>query len=90
MWIDQAPDLNPALAAILSKMVRYDFRQRYQSVRAVLKDLEKLEQEASPAAVAVEPLETAISDTKQDFEPPPTQPIPELQADDETQVIPEN
>ena len=40
---DKEPvQVSPALERILNKMVRYDFKQRYQSVTEVLIDLEKL------------------------------------------------
>ena len=38
----EAVQVSPALERILNKMVRYDFKQRYQSVTEVLIDLEKL------------------------------------------------
>lgn len=41
IWRDRAI-VTPALAAILSKMVHYDFRQRYQSAYEVLTDLAHL------------------------------------------------
>lgn len=42
IWHDQT-EVDPKLALILDKMVRYDFRQRYQSATAVLADLDQLE-----------------------------------------------
>ena len=40
---DRSPvQVSPSLERILNKMVRYDFKQRYQSVTEVLIDLEKL------------------------------------------------
>jgi eukaryotic-like serine/threonine-protein kinase len=41
LWRERA-EVSPRLAAILDKMVKYDFRQRYQSATEVLQDLEKL------------------------------------------------
>jgi serine/threonine protein kinase len=41
IWRDQA-DVSPALAYVLDKMVRYDYRQRYESIASVLADLKNL------------------------------------------------
>lgn len=41
LWQDKA-EVSPDLAKILGKMVRRDYRQRYQSVEAVLTDLQQL------------------------------------------------
>jgi serine/threonine-protein kinase len=41
LWREKA-QVSPRLAAILDKMVKYDFRQRYQSATEVLQDLKKL------------------------------------------------
>jgi serine/threonine protein kinase len=41
IWRDKA-DISDDLADILDKMIRYDFRHRYQSVSEVLEDLRKL------------------------------------------------
>ncbi|WP_088889445.1 serine/threonine-protein kinase [Leptolyngbya ohadii] len=38
-WVQQARSVNPALAAILNKMVHHDFTQRYRSVQEVQRDL---------------------------------------------------
>ena len=48
IWYQRPPliesiNLNPKLVAILNKMVRYSFCDRYQSTEEVLKDLEDLE-----------------------------------------------
>lgn len=48
IWYQNHPlvesiNINPKLVAILNKMVRYDFRARYQSTEEILKDLEYLE-----------------------------------------------
>ena len=45
IWHQQA-EVNPKLARILDKMVRCDFKERYQSAAEVLQDLERL---ANPA-----------------------------------------
>ena len=42
IWQYRVPDLNPALAAILNKMVRYDFSNRYESATAVLTALKEI------------------------------------------------
>jgi serine/threonine protein kinase len=41
-WRDYAPNCRPALGNLLDKMVRNDFRERYQNVNDVLEDLQKL------------------------------------------------
>ena len=48
LWQDKA-EVSPALAQILTKMVRRDYRKRYQSVEAVLTDLQPL----TPAAAVL-------------------------------------
>ncbi|MEO0984746.1 MAG: serine/threonine-protein kinase [Cyanobacteria bacterium J06639_14] len=42
IWQYRVPDLNPALADILNKMVRYDFSNRYGSATAVLAALKEI------------------------------------------------
>jgi CHASE2 domain-containing sensor protein len=42
IWQYLVPDLNPALAEVLTKMVRYDFSQRYSSVQEVLAALREI------------------------------------------------
>ncbi|MBT9316568.1 serine/threonine-protein kinase [Leptothoe spongobia] len=42
LWADKVSDLNPGLATVLGKMVRYDFNQRYSTAQAVLQDLREL------------------------------------------------
>ena len=88
LWIDLVPDVNPELANILSKMVRSDFRQRYQSARAVLQDLEQSGQIKAPTPNLSTLDGTAISDCAQDFQPPATQPILDGQPTDETIILP--
>jgi tetratricopeptide (TPR) repeat protein len=46
---DQAVNVNAALAAIIDRMVRYDFRQRYQSTAEVLTDLRTLNRDVIQA-----------------------------------------
>ena len=41
-WRDRARHCNPGLADIIDKMVRNDFRERYQNISEVLVDLKKL------------------------------------------------
>lgn len=43
LWLDAAADVNPALATVLSKMVRYHFKDRYQTASEVLQDLERID-----------------------------------------------
>jgi tetratricopeptide (TPR) repeat protein len=47
-WRDRIT-VNPALAEIIDRMVRYDFRQRYQSTAEVLTDLRTLNREVIQA-----------------------------------------
>jgi tetratricopeptide (TPR) repeat protein len=47
-WRDRI-SVNPALAEVIDRMVRYDFRQRYQSTAAVLTDLRTLNREVIQA-----------------------------------------
>ncbi|MEL6382163.1 MAG: protein kinase, partial [Cyanobacteria bacterium J06626_18] len=42
IWQYRVPELNSALAAILNKMVRYDFSNRYESATAVLTALKEI------------------------------------------------
>ncbi|WYL92713.1 MAG: serine/threonine-protein kinase [Gloeotrichia echinulata IR180] len=42
LWRYQIPQVNTELAKILDKMIRFDYRKRYQSAREVLNDLKKL------------------------------------------------
>jgi len=42
IWQYRVPDLHPALAAVISKLVRYDFSQRYESAKAVLAALREI------------------------------------------------
>lgn len=42
MWLNQAPNVDPDFAAVLNKMVCYDFKQRYQSVQEVQEALAPL------------------------------------------------
>ena len=41
-WRDRAPQCGEALASVLDKMVRNDFRQRYRNVNEVLEDIHTL------------------------------------------------
>lgn len=66
IWRDRA-DVNPTLADILDKLVRYDFRERYQSAVEVLTDLSALTPQRSiqlppiPAATIPDrPIDTRI------------------------------
>lgn len=47
IWDDKA-QISPTLAAILQKMVRYHFGDRYESISAVLLDLHKLQTPLQP------------------------------------------
>jgi CHASE2 domain-containing sensor protein len=51
IWRNQVPQLDDNFAAVLQKLVKYDFSQRYQSATEVLADLEPVAQKL----VATEP-----------------------------------
>jgi len=42
IWQYRVPDLHPALATVISKLVRYDFSQRYASAKEVLAALREI------------------------------------------------
>jgi tetratricopeptide (TPR) repeat protein len=42
LWRDKAPNCSAGLTKILDKMIRNDFRERYQNVNQVITDLERL------------------------------------------------
>jgi serine/threonine protein kinase len=42
IWRHEAPDMDPALADIVTRLVLYDFTDRYQRAEAVLVDLHKI------------------------------------------------
>ncbi|WP_299403154.1 protein kinase [Acaryochloris sp. IP29b_bin.148] len=97
LWQDKA-EVSPALAQILTKMVRRDYRRRYQSVEAVLTDLQALTPEAlgasAPHPNGISPADpTAAIPAIEDgvpgmAEPPPTIYQSSAQAPSEqTQVI---
>jgi tetratricopeptide (TPR) repeat protein len=44
IWRHYRREINPKLAKIINKMVRTDYRNRYQSAQSVLNDLKKLQQ----------------------------------------------
>ncbi len=44
VWRQYRREINPKLAKIINKMVRTDYRNRYQSAQSVLNDLKKLQQ----------------------------------------------
>jgi serine/threonine-protein kinase len=48
IWQDQAPHVSNRLAAILQRMVRYHYRDRYQTATEVLRDLQYLTQPLPP------------------------------------------
>ena len=52
VWRDRA-SVSPSLVRILDKMVRYDFRERYQSAAEVLQDLRPLVKYMLPSATAM-------------------------------------
>lgn len=43
IWSHKLEDISPALTKIISKMVRYDFNQRYHSAQMVLNDIKQLD-----------------------------------------------
>ncbi|MEO0828740.1 MAG: serine/threonine-protein kinase [Cyanobacteria bacterium J06642_9] len=48
LWMHRVPHLNLHLAALLNKMVRYDFSNRYPSAQAVIDDLSQIDCNALP------------------------------------------
>lgn len=75
LWMYRAT-VNPELASILAKMVRYDFSHRYQSASEVLADLQNLK-DTSPLLPLVEvPTTSSLADDVQDSSTP-TMPWPE-------------
>lgn len=66
VWLDQA-QVSPKLAEILSRMVRYDFRQRYQSATETLQALQELKPSPSPSEVSADQL-GELSETLQDLQ----------------------
>ena len=42
IWQDYAPQINSELKEIISKMIKYNFNNRYQNVHQVLQDLDKI------------------------------------------------
>ena len=54
MWRDPV-QVSPGLAYVLDKMVRYDFRQRYESATSVLADLRNLESYSAAMITSIAP-----------------------------------
>jgi serine/threonine protein kinase len=54
-WKDWAKETSDSLKAILEKMTKYHFRDRYQSAREILEDLAKLEPESQERKVKPDP-----------------------------------
>ncbi len=48
LWTHKVEELHPQLANIIQKMIRYDFRQRYQSASLVLEALGKIDSSDLP------------------------------------------
>ncbi len=76
-WEDQA-EVSPALAAVLTQMIRYHFKDRYQSAREVLTALQSpgsggMYQPTEVAKPAYQPTEVANSQASQPRDVPPTQ-----------------
>ncbi|MBT9312359.1 serine/threonine-protein kinase [Leptothoe kymatousa] len=42
VWTHKVPDLDPGLAKVIEKMVRYDFNQRYPNANLVMQELRQL------------------------------------------------
>ncbi|HEY9671300.1 MAG TPA: serine/threonine-protein kinase [Waterburya sp.] len=72
IWRDRANQVSPELAAILDKMVRYDFRARYITAADALEALRGLPAELLESVPAPQPLpEPAVSVPTPNPEPPP-------------------
>ncbi|MFB2921147.1 MULTISPECIES: CHASE2 domain-containing protein [Aerosakkonema] len=62
LWTHKA-QVNPELAAIISKMVRYDYHQRYQSASEIKEALLEIKQSATAAfSLTDSPIDSAYSD----------------------------
>lgn len=59
MWTHKVQELDPGLAQVLKKMVRYDFNQRYSTAKAVLQDLRQLKLDILSEAAAYQEEENA-------------------------------
>lgn len=72
IWHDRAQQVSPEFAAILDKMVRYDFRARYVTATDALEALRGLPSELLEAVPAPQPLpEPSVSVPTPNPEPPP-------------------
>ncbi|MEM6426488.1 MAG: serine/threonine-protein kinase [Cyanobacteria bacterium P01_D01_bin.128] len=102
LWMHRVPYLNSHLAAIVTKMVRYNFTQRYPSASEVLSDLAKLNLESLPktAAKTLRSSVRAIASTEADHSGAPASAEPDdITADTQitdatydgtTQILPED
>ncbi|ESA36251.1 serine threonine protein kinase with chase2 sensor [Leptolyngbya sp. Heron Island J] len=75
LWTDKIPNLEPGLAKVIEKMVRYDFNQRYSTAKAVLKDLRQLKIEG-------------LSEESPDKELPAIEPVNNTDAKVSTVILP--
>lgn len=66
LWQGYAQHVSQALTNILCKMVRYDFRQRYQSATAVLQDLKQLPTYELDSIMAIKLPLNAVTDQDMD------------------------
>ncbi len=72
IWHDRANEVSPELAAILDKMVRYDFRARYVTAAAALEALRTLPSELLESVPPPQPLpELSSAASIPNPEPPP-------------------
>ncbi len=75
LWQHQA-QVSPGVASVLSKMVRYDYRDRYQSVNEVLQAIEQLSYSFPPTQLpSTPPLPVAPTQTLP-VPPPEQNPVP--------------
>jgi CHASE2 domain-containing sensor protein/serine/threonine protein kinase len=85
LWAHQVPNILPALVTVLTRMVRYDFNQRYPSAKAALEALSEIVLDRLPTeAPAQQPVDLG-ADQPADLAEVEDQPRP-----DSTQLLPTN
>ena len=88
IWSHAVTGIDPALSRIISKMVRYDFNNRYTSAQEVITELENLDfNQLTEASATAAPTAEPISDTtyNQGTRPGVIETNPELGA---TEILP--
>jgi CHASE2 domain-containing sensor protein len=88
LWRHAVPNVNPEFAQILSKLVCYDFSERYQTSEDVLNDLLAIEETLKTEALAEEL--QAFTDPPEEFEDLPEDFEHSEIADSSTCVLPQD